>query len=68
MDEMKNGRKLVAVTMMMGMLGLGNQVMRAPQTCRFLHAYQSVKQINAPLRLWERVVVSYALASAGTRS
>jgi hypothetical protein len=49
---------LLTITMAAGL----REVAASPSLCRFLFYYDAVKKTDAPIRFWERLAYSLALA------
>jgi hypothetical protein len=59
-----NGWKLKFGALFLVTVGVltGMEQMRIPTSvCRFVKSYQAVRNTNAPLGVWEKIVYSYAL-------
>lgn len=60
-----NGRKFKfgAVFLLAGMLLAGMEHTPIPSSlCNFVESYQAVKNTNAPMHIWDRLVYSFALS------
>ena len=61
----RGGFKYGAGLLMAAMLLLGaHEATDNPRVCRFVRYYNAVKNTDAPVNFWERLVYSYVLSNA----